>query len=447
MQRQPLSYTSNSLHEGVAFLCLVFGVLVGLMMSAAAHAQEVDSPSSSAVVLIIDASGSMWEQLDDGYKIRIAQGALKNVVSELSDDTHIGLIAYGHRRRRDCSDIQTLVPLGSINRATLNREIDALNPVGRTPITASIRKAIDMLAEHDGPASVVLVSDGLETCGGDPCQLVRDTRARGVNVVMHVVGFGVGEVDASQLECTAQAGGGRYISASDAEELAAALRTTVEGPPVGGWLSIAATRDGELMGVAIHVTPSVGGEEAGRGRTYTSPETNPRVRVFPLPAGVYDVQVAAVGVEGDTRRTLAGIEIVDGETVEHVVDFSVGELAVGVTRNGMVSRAGLRVYIAGTTTEVAAGVTYASSSSNPHVFTMTAGTYDVLVRPGEVFRCQKRTAARNLGGTRSAGGCDAHGIERYPPGQRDKRRRIGGGCSLRRRCRRQPRGHPRPYFR
>ena len=191
------------LHDGTVSFCLVLALLVGFA-SNQTHAQVADPPSSSAVVLIIDASGSMWEELDGGYKIRIAQGALKNVVSEIADDMHVGLVAYGHRRQRDCSDIQTLVPLGSIDRAAINREIDALNPVGRTPITASIREAIDMLAEHDGPASVVLVSDGLETCGGDPCELVRDTRARGVNVVMHVVGFGVGEVNTSQLECTAK---------------------------------------------------------------------------------------------------------------------------------------------------------------------------------------------------------------------------------------------------
>jgi len=339
--------------------------------------------SAQSTVLILDASGSMWEELAGGYKIRMAQTALKSLGARLPDESRLALIAYGHRREDDCSDIETVVPLGRIDRAALNREIDALDPKGRTPITGAIQEAINTLRDQQGASSVVLVSDGLENCGGNPCQLVRDVRASGVGVVMHVIGFDVGEVDASQLECTAQAGGGRYLGARDAEELAEALVQAVEAPAFnGGYLSLTATRDGELLDVAITLDPVAGGEQISGGRTYRSAETNPRV--VPVPEGRYTVNVVAVGLRGDVRTSLDDVTIVAGDTVRHALDFSAGEVGVRVTRNGALSDASVRVYQAGTQTEVAAGRTYVSESSNPRVFNLTTGTYDIWINPLEL---------------------------------------------------------------
>lgn len=353
-----------------------------------ARAQE---QAAAKLVLILDASGSMWGQINGENKIVIARRAVKEVVGGLAYDTEVALLAYGHRRKADCEDIETLVPFGPIDKQALGESIDALNPKGKTPITAAVQQAFDLLRSQHGSATIVLVSDGLETCGGDPCQLVRETRQAGLKFVMHVIGFDVGEEDVSQLECAAQTGGGLYFNAKDAGELASALGYTVTAPPEmpGGRLSVKAVADGKLTDVVVNVVDAKTGKQAASGRTYTDPGTNPRL--LPLPPGIYNVEIDAVGFKGKIRRTFEELEIGASDTVKKVVDFSTGELAVEVTRNGELSDATVNIYVAGTREHVAGGRTYTSARSNPAVYRVTPGEYDVVLKSVEIAnRPEKR---------------------------------------------------------
>jgi Ca-activated chloride channel homolog len=339
---------------------------------------------ASDLVLILDASGSMWGQVEGENKIVIARRVLGGLIDNLPDDERVGLVAYGHRTEGDCNDIETVTPLAPLDRSRLKATIDALNPKGKTPITRSLEQALDVARGGGGSTTILLVSDGLETCGGDPCATVRLAKQEGLNFLLHVVGFDVSGEDTSQLECAAQAGGGLFSSADDAEQLGAALDTAVALAPdvPAGRLSVQAVADGELQDAAVQVTHSGSGEAAGGGRTYTAPETNPRL--IPLADGVYDIRVAAVGLRGDVERRFERVEIRDGATVEKRVDYSTGELAVGVTRNGDLGDATVHVRVAGTTQEVAGGRTYTSDGSNPKRFRITAGTYDVEVGSVEI---------------------------------------------------------------
>ncbi len=355
-----------------------------LLIATLASPPQAAADAAPDLLLILDASGSMWGQIDGENKIVIARRVVKDLLGELPDDAEIGLVAYGHRREGDCEDVETVVPLGPLDRAALGGTIEALNPKGKTPITAAVRQAVEVVRGRDGAVTVVLVSDGLETCGGDPCAAVREARAAGVDFLMHVVGFDVGEEDVSQLECAAQAGGGLYLDAEDAAGLGAALDQAVAAPAEvpAGRLSVQAVADGELADVTVRVTRAGSGEEVAVGRTYTHPGTNPRL--LPLPDGTYDVVVKAVTIEGSQPRRFEGVVIADGGTVEKTVDFSAGELAVGVTRNGELSDATVRVYAAGTRQEAAASRTYTRERTNPTVFRLAAGTYDVEIASVEI---------------------------------------------------------------
>ena len=366
---------------------LAFSSLVPLaffalaMIGANAPAAADEAPD---LLLILDASGSMWGQIQGENKIVIARRVLKELISELPAGADLGLVAYGHRREGDCDDIETIAPLGPADKAALVAKVESLNPKGKTPITRAVGEAFNGVRGRDGATTILLVSDGIETCGGDPCRAVRDAKAEGIDFVMHVVGFDVAREDVSQLECAAQAAGGLYFDAENAAELSAALNQAVAAAEEipDGRLSVKAIADGELTDISIHVSDSATGEEAGGGRTYTSADTNPRL--IPLADGTYDVKITAVGMKGDIRRSFQGVEIKDGSTVEKVVDFSTGELAIGVTRNGALSDATVRVYVAGTRDQVAAGRTYTSASSNPIEFRVTAGDYDVEIGSVEI---------------------------------------------------------------
>ena len=359
-------------------------ILAMLPMRSAAQSESPD------LLLILDASGSMWGQLSGENKIVIARRVLKDLVGELPDDAEVGLVAYGHRREGDCNDIETVVPMGPMDRSALAGTIDGLNPKGKTPITKAVQEAFASVQSREGATTIVLVSDGIETCSGDPCQAVRDAKANGINFVMHVVGFDVAQEDVSQLECAAQAGDGLYFDAQSADDLASALDQAVDATAEelpDSRLSIKAIADGELVDVMARVYRAGTSEELPGGRTYASPETNPRL--IPLEAGTYDVVVQAIAFEGNISQRFEGVVIPPGETVEKVVDFSTGELAVGVTRNGELSDATVNIYVAGTSENVEGGRTYVSESSNPAVYRLTAGTYDVEVRSVEIAGDQR----------------------------------------------------------
>jgi len=363
---------------------LIFIFVLGLLFlgnfSSVSKAQSENALSASEIILILDASGSMWGQIEGQNKISIAKKVLKNLIAELPESVEVGLIAYGHRDKGDCKDIETVVPPGPLDRTVLNEKIDELNPKGKTPITDSILTAFDLVRSNENATTVILVSDGIETCGGDPCKAVKEAKDAGINFIMHVVGFDVGDVDVSQLECAAQAGGGLYLSAQNASELSEALETAVDIPaelPTGK-LSVKVTAQGKLQDSILILTNVGTGEELKGQRTYSSSNTNPRI--ISLPDGVYDLEVRPINMQGFDSRTITGIEIKEGEVVEKEVDFGFGELSIKVLQNEKLMDSSVHVYEPGTENVVASGRTYESSNTNPLVIKLNPGSYDALVR-------------------------------------------------------------------
>ncbi|MEM8963827.1 MAG: vWA domain-containing protein [Acidobacteriota bacterium] len=343
----------------------------------------VPSAAASDLLLVLDASGSMWGQIEGKNKIVIAREVIKELSGGLADDAEVGLIAYGHRREGDCEDVETVMPIATLDRAALGSTVDGLNPKGKTPITRSLEQAFEVAKARTTPTTVILVSDGLETCGGDPCAAVRAAKEAGVDFLMHVIGFDVGKENVAQLECAAQAGGGLYRSADNAAELSGALEQAVampaDDPP--GMLSVKVIADGELQDATVRVRQAADDIEVASSRTYTADDTNPRV--LPLSDGTYHVLVRAVGVRGEVQREFKDV-VIAGEPKEILVDFSTGELVIGANRNDALGDATVRVYYAGTNTEAAANRTYTSASSNPKTIRLTAGTYDIVIKSVEI---------------------------------------------------------------
>lgn len=338
------------------------------------------APEPAPLVLVFDASGSMWGQVGGEAKIVGARRVIGELGDRLADGTPTALVAYGHRRDSDCADIETVLPPAPLDRAALRRKVDQLAPKGKTPLTAAVEKAF-ALAPAD--ATVVLVTDGLENCGGDPCGVVRAARAGGGRFVFHVVGFDVAKEDVSSLECAAQAGGGLYLPAADAGELARALEAAVARPAavLAGALVVRATRNGALQDITIDVTPEGGGPDL-TARTYSRAETNPRA--IPLADGRYRLRVRPIGIEGAAERE-EKIEIVDGGRVERAFDYSTGQVAIGATRNGALSDVTYQIFAAGDRRRaVATGRTYREASSNPARATIPAGKYEVVLTAIEI---------------------------------------------------------------
>lgn len=190
------------------------------------------SISKRAVTLVFDASNSMWAQIDGRARIEIAKEILGDALEWLPPDLDLGLRVYGHqhaREQHDCKDSELLVPLGSESRASIRDAIASFKPRGQTPLGYSIEQVARDFGDFDGERAVVLVTDGVESCGGDPVAAARALQANGP-VPVHVIGFALADEAGDSLRAIAEASGGRFIAASSAEELRAALLDTVGTP-------------------------------------------------------------------------------------------------------------------------------------------------------------------------------------------------------------------------
>lgn len=198
--------------------------LVAAMGLIAASLTPPGMAQNNDVMIVFDGSNSMWGQIDGVAKIEIARGVIDGLLGEWSETRKVGLMAYGHRRRGDCEDIETLVSPAEGNGDAILRRINAVTPTGKTPLTSAIEQAAQQLAYEDHPATVVLISDGLESCRRDPCALAESLEKVGIGFTAHVVGFGLEAGDeAASLACIAENTGGKYLSAANAEELERAM--------------------------------------------------------------------------------------------------------------------------------------------------------------------------------------------------------------------------------
>ena len=183
-------------------------------------------------IIVLDASGSMWGQIDGRPKLEIAREALASVLTGLPDDTELGLMAYGHREKGSCTDIELIVPPGPGTAAMITAAARDMKFLGKTPLSEAVRQAAGDLRFTEEKATVILITDGIETCEADPCALGAELEASGVDFTTHVVGFGLTADEGRQVACLAENTGGKYIEASDAGALVEALKTTVAAAPV-----------------------------------------------------------------------------------------------------------------------------------------------------------------------------------------------------------------------
>ena len=193
-----------------------------------AQAQEAESAS----VLILDASGSMWGQLKGGTtKIEVAREVMSEYFRTRNAAEPLGVIAYGHRRRGDCADIEVIAPTGVQDAATLSSRVNQIRPNGMTPLTDAIRMARTQIPKTAERADIILVTDGLETCKADPCALAAELAAEGIEIRAHVVGFGLTEQEASALSCIPEATGGLLLRPQTGKELSDALGQIAKAEP------------------------------------------------------------------------------------------------------------------------------------------------------------------------------------------------------------------------
>jgi len=188
---------------------------------------------ASNIEIAIDSSGSMSAKIGGESRMDIAKRTVKEAFGNL--DANIALRAFGHTygnteadKPKSCLDSELLVDFTS-DSLRIKTTVDTLAPSGWTPLAHTIKKAGEDLKKFSDQNPVLIVlSDGLDSCNGDPVAEARKLKDAGVNVTIHVVGFAVDAATEQALKALATAGMGNYYSANSAAELAASFKEIVK---------------------------------------------------------------------------------------------------------------------------------------------------------------------------------------------------------------------------
>ena len=290
---------------------------------------NAQSESPSPIIFIYDASGSMWGQMEGKTKMEIASSVLSKSINDFADNQKIGLVAYGHRKKGDCNDVETLVPLSNTSKSKVSSAIQNIKPLGKTPLAYSATTVIDQLRNSNEKATIILITDGIESCNGNICEVVKAAKKEGIDFKLHIVGFGLKAGETDQLKCAATAGDGNYYDAADASGLGDAMSevATQTIDKEEGNFGVYAIKNDKPIDAWVRAYKTGTNEEVNALRTYGE------TRYMYLPSGKYDL--SATPLSSNVQAVIVkNVESFDDKKTERTISFDGGKIASTTTNNG-----------------------------------------------------------------------------------------------------------------
>lgn len=341
-------------------------VLVVFCFSFQFNAQE---KSPSPILFIYDASGSMWGQLNEKTKKEVAADVLTKTVNNLPNNQNVGLLVYGHRKKGDCNDIEYLVNVSNNSKDNVTQAVKSVNALGKTPLARSATMAINSLKKSKTKATIILITDGIESCDGDICDVVAKAKLDGIDFKLHIVGFGIKKGETEQLICAANTGDGKYYDVADAgslgDVLTEATSETVDSPK--GNFSIYATKNGQPVDAWVKAVKAGTDDEVDVTRTYRD------TSFLSLPAGKYDLIIKPLE-STRIKGTTVSVESIEGVIGHETVSFDGGKINIITTNNGEGWDCTSKVMTQ--SGEVVGG---SRTYGRPQLVEVNAGVYDIVV--------------------------------------------------------------------
>ena len=174
----------------------------------------------------------------------LAKESIQKYASTLSEHANVALRVYGHKGSNDkkdqvlsCSSSELIYPLQRYNQDRLNQALHSFQPTGWTPLAYSMQEAIKDFEKVDLAKSrniIYIVSDGVETCDGDPIKAAKELKQSGLSPVVNIIGFDVDQEGQEQLKKVAEAAGGHYTTVQNQEELNQEFNRSME--EYGEWV-------------------------------------------------------------------------------------------------------------------------------------------------------------------------------------------------------------------
>ena len=193
------------------------------------NAPEGELPKQVNVEILLDASGSMAGRVSGGVKMDLAKEAIRNFASKLPEGAQVALRVYGHKgsnqqkdKELSCKSTEVVYPLGAYDKSSFQKSLNKFRPTGWTPLAAAIEQAKNDLSGKTGENVeniIYVVSDGIETCGGDPVKAAKELHQSEIQAIVNIIGFDVDNAGQRALKKVAEAGGGKYTTVSTGEDL------------------------------------------------------------------------------------------------------------------------------------------------------------------------------------------------------------------------------------
>jgi Ca-activated chloride channel homolog len=216
-------------------------LVVLLAGSAPARAEnEPRVPCTENAMIVFDASGSMAGNTVQGLfsaitRIDEVRKALAEVLPNAAKFRKIGLITYGPGPYAQCNVTLDFKPMENAAGPIMS-VVNTINPAGKTPLVAGVMQAAEVLDYQTEQGTIVLLTDGEETCGGLPCELGKLLRAKARRLTVHVIGYQLrgfswtGAQSILDVKCLAEETGGLYITANNRQDLIEAFQKTLGCP-------------------------------------------------------------------------------------------------------------------------------------------------------------------------------------------------------------------------
>jgi Ca-activated chloride channel family protein len=366
-------------------LLILFCVFSNLILVNAQTKQTPEVPSP--IIFIYDASGSMWGQIEGKTKMEIASSVLSTTINNFAENQKIGLVAYGHRKKGDCRDVEILLPMDNTSKSSVASEVKAIKPLGMTPLAYTAATVIDQLRKSKEKATIVLITDGIESCDGNICDVVKNAKAEGIDFKLHIVGFGLKEGETAQLKCAAKAGDGNYYDAADAGSLGEAM-TEVAGQTIDkpkGNLGVFVLKDGKPLDANIQAYMAGTKNKADFGRTYKD------TTYLYLPQATYDLEVWQHSLNAISPVIIKNVKTYNDKTVYKTVSLDGAKLNFIISNNGTPWDSNISIKTA-EGKNVIGGRTY----GNEKELQLDAGNYNIEIIGRTIFGLEATHIINNV---------------------------------------------------
>ncbi len=200
------------------------------VLSVSSFAQKKQIPQTTRLLFVLDASGSMNSEWEGDTRINIARQILSDMIDSIANVPYVevAMRVYGHQfnfKQKNCQDSKLEVAFASRNNTQIRTILDGLEPKGTTPIAYSLEQATKDFP-NDGKDTrnvIVMITDGIEACDGDPCAISRGLQEKGVFLKPFIVGMGIEPKYARGFDCM-----GRFFNAKTSKQFKGFLQEVVK---------------------------------------------------------------------------------------------------------------------------------------------------------------------------------------------------------------------------